>query len=136
MTDKRKVLLEKYVGKDFPHYEHVIRAAIEYKYGKEAEIVVDVSEGDYQGSSVLICKDNEGKYYYYCYGWGSCSGCDELESREGYGHEGTVHEMVSTYVPTQHENKQACIDYITKEIPNSYDDDLLLNAIKELHKNE
>lgn len=40
-------------------------------------IVLQVEEDGYQGSSWLIYEDN-GRYGYLTFGWGSCSGCDAL----------------------------------------------------------
>lgn len=43
----------------------------------EVEVLAEVDEDKYQGSSWLIVKDGE-RYGYMSYGWGSCSGCDAL----------------------------------------------------------
>lgn len=48
------------------------------EFGK---ILIQVDEDDYQGSSYLLY-DNGGHYGYLCFGWGSCSGCDELQRCE------------------------------------------------------
>lgn len=45
----------------------------------EVEVLVEVDENSYEGSSWLIIKDGE-RYGYLCYGWGSCSGCDALQA--------------------------------------------------------
>jgi hypothetical protein len=42
-------------------------------------IVLQIEEDNYQGSSWLIYEDN-GRYGYLTFGWGSCSGCDALQA--------------------------------------------------------
>jgi hypothetical protein len=45
-----------------------------------SSIEVDVSDDDYQGSSFLLLRDNEGRPGFLIYGWGSCSGCDAMQA--------------------------------------------------------
>lgn len=42
-------------------------------------IVDDKHEDDYQGDSIYILEDN-GKFGWLTFGWGSCSGCDAFEA--------------------------------------------------------
>lgn len=42
------------------------------------EIVLEESDGDYQGDSYLVLKD-EPRWGLLTFGWGSCSGCDSYE---------------------------------------------------------
>jgi hypothetical protein len=46
------------------------------EFGK---ILIQVDDDDYQGSSFLLYEIGSG-YGYLCFGWGSCSGCDELQA--------------------------------------------------------
>lgn len=46
------------------------------EFGK---ILIQVDDDDYQGSSYLLYEIGSG-YGYLCFGWGSCSGCDELQA--------------------------------------------------------
>jgi hypothetical protein len=55
-----------------------------YGYGEllgsmEYEVLGEVNHGDYQGDSQVLLKDGD-RYGYLTYGWGSCSGCDALQS--------------------------------------------------------
>lgn len=46
------------------------------EFGK---ILIQVDDDDYQGCSFLLYEIGGG-YGYLCFGWGSCSGCDELQA--------------------------------------------------------
>lgn len=55
--------------------------------GEFAEIVLHIYDADSSGDSyMLLCCDGpsigagSGIYGYLCFGWGSCSGCDALQS--------------------------------------------------------
>ena len=46
----------------------------------EYNVLVEVTDDDYQGDSRFLLKDpSTNKYGYLIFGWGSCSGCDALE---------------------------------------------------------
>jgi hypothetical protein len=51
-------------------YEPIVRAL--------GEILVDVTDDDYQGDSRYLLKDGD-RYGLVTVGWGSCSGCDALQ---------------------------------------------------------
>lgn len=65
-------LKELYKDDDYLDYSQVIDSL-----GFETVIQEDV--GSYQGDSYLLLKDNE-YYGFLQFGWGSCSGCDWLQS--------------------------------------------------------
>jgi len=44
-------------------------------------VLVQVDDNDYQGDSRVLY-EKDGKYGYLIFGWGSCSGCDELQGCE------------------------------------------------------
>lgn len=73
------------------------------------EILIQVDDEDYQGDTrVLIKKD--GKFGVLIFGWGSCSGCDSLQSCE------TVDELEKLINDTQENVKwfdsaSDCLDY-------------------------
>ena len=48
--------------------------------GNYSHILAYCGESDYQGS-VAVAWESEGKFYFYEYSYGSCSGCDDWESR-------------------------------------------------------
>jgi hypothetical protein len=41
--------------------------------------VVTVTDKDYQGTTRILLKGDDGRYAFYSYSWGSCSGCDFAE---------------------------------------------------------
>ena len=45
------------------------------------EILLQVDDDDYQGDSRILLKNND-SYGILIFGWGSCSGCDALQSCE------------------------------------------------------
>jgi hypothetical protein len=55
-------------------YQSVIKLFVDF-------IVINCEDDDYQGTSLLIIKNNE-KYGFLSFGWGSCSGCDALKACE------------------------------------------------------
>lgn len=46
-------------------------------------VLLEVHDSDYQGDSRILYEKN-GKYGYLIFGWGSCSGCDALQSCDSY----------------------------------------------------
>lgn len=48
----------------------------------DAEIIWENSEADYQGSANLLARFSDGSFAHYSWTYGSCSGCDEWESRD------------------------------------------------------
>ena len=132
----KQQLLDKYHDEPNDHYysyDDVIQAAIEYRYKVKPTILVNESDDDYQGSTVIIAKDDNDMYYYYCYGWGSCSGCDDLQARNGWNDDGgEVWEMVGEYTPIQLK-KEDLIPYLEKEKHNErWHEHLIRAAIQKV----
>ncbi len=78
MKDVRQAYVEAGQDKDdgdwFCVYDYQpMLASMEY------EILLQVDESDYQGDSFLLLKDGT-RWGFLTYGWGSCSGCDALQS--------------------------------------------------------
>lgn len=44
------------------------------------EILVEVTDKDWQGDSRYLIQDSKGRYGFLTIGWGSCSACDALEA--------------------------------------------------------
>lgn len=61
----------------------------------DAEIIWEYSECDYQGSANILAKMPDGRFAHYEWTYGSCSGCDEWESR-GLSDEEIKNEMERT----------------------------------------
>lgn len=61
----------------------------------EYEVLKEERFGDYEGDLLFVLRDG-GKYGYVVIGYGSCSGCDNLEGRLGYdGWTQESHEAVT-----------------------------------------
>ena len=48
----------------------------------EVEVLLSEYDNDYQGEAFYLLRDSD-QYGYLVFGWGSCSGCDWLESCYG-----------------------------------------------------
>lgn len=46
----------------------------------EHTTVLTETQGDYQGSSLVLLRDGQNQYGILRFGWGSCSGCDALQA--------------------------------------------------------
>lgn len=49
-----------------------------------AEVLWEKSEADYSGSCNVVARMPDGTFAQYAWSYGSCSGCDEWESRWGW----------------------------------------------------
>ena len=74
------------IEKVYPEYNENERYSYFCDYSRlldsfEYEILIQVDDQDYQGDSrVLFFDKSVGRYGYLNFGWGSCSGCDALQS--------------------------------------------------------
>lgn len=48
------------------------------------ELLLKVDDRDYSGDSRVLMRDASGRYGLLIFGWGSCSGCDALQSCRSY----------------------------------------------------
>lgn len=68
-------------------YEDIVKS-----WGHE---VLDISEtGSYQGDYEVLLRDANGRYGITVFGYGSCSGCDELQATEPWNDEGDWNGVV------------------------------------------
>lgn len=51
----------------------------------DVEIILIEEDDDYQGDSLCVLKDRDGKYGFLIFGWGSCSGCDAFQAAQEEG---------------------------------------------------
>lgn len=108
MAHKHK--LEERFSKSHPaNYEEIVRAVIEaIKDGIDSEYespdperIVEIDHGSYQGTLVYVIGFGGYQPYEYAYVrvyYGSCSGCDTLESIRGYDGEPPTREQVGGYM--------------------------------------
>lgn len=67
-------LAQNFYGGDFS-YEELIES-----FGVETLLTAEL--GDYSGDYLTILRDNLGRFGFLSFGYGSCSGCDSLQSCE------------------------------------------------------
>lgn len=46
----------------------------------DVEVLLERSDDGYQGDTFAVLRDGDGRYGYFAYGWGSCSGCDAAQA--------------------------------------------------------
>ena len=105
--EKNKSLIEDWFKKGHPDsYKSIVSKIFEVviTYKKyDVENLVEIDHGDYQGCQVyLIPEDtyepNPDDYVWTENYYGSCSGCDTLESIRGYDDSPTDEEQVKEYM--------------------------------------
>jgi len=74
-------MLNIYEELDYARYTDNLQSLIE-KLGGGVEFLRKQYEADYQGEVDVDILLVDGRVFSYYYGYGSCSGCDEWESRE------------------------------------------------------
>ena len=124
MNDRQLELIHNGVmaglGNSYPSYQSCIRAAFVAYYDEIAPVfVAEESDDDCQGDTYGLVKSEryvEGvikTFYYFNYGWGSCSGCDMLE---GSGPIETIKSLRRSIVPIP----GSITEYLNKELNNTY----------------
>lgn len=89
-------------------YVDVVRAVVSVIGGEEYEgVTLDperihaIDDGDYQGTLVFVIGAKgyqPSEYWYVSVGYGSCSGCDTLQSIRDYGNENPTADQVDQYM--------------------------------------
>lgn len=97
----------------------------------------DKQEGDYSGDWYMVGKDEEGRYYFFAMGYGSCPGCDWLEDALGSSPEKSKEKMAEIIDSIQNtpvlENKEAALEYAKKfDWQNDFDRDAHNPLVKEV----
>ncbi len=67
---------------DWSTFERDYYSSVSYEniVSSFGDILVEVNEDSYQGSSWVLLKAKNNQFGYLTYAWGSCSGCDALEA--------------------------------------------------------
>ena len=99
---------EKFTEKHPDDYKEVVRSVVEMladasdDYDKlDPERIHEINDGDYQGTLVYVIGGSgyqPSRYWYVRVGYGSCSGCDTLQSISGYSDESPNDRQVSQYM--------------------------------------
>ena len=85
-------------------------------------ILVQVDDSDYQGDSRLLLRDG-GRYGFLVFGWGSCSGCDELQACSSYQDIADMANRLASSIPwfdTLAEVQTYVADTATRELSHYY----------------
>ena len=105
MAEKPK--LEAMFSEKHPdNYEEVVEntvAVLTYDEhgGIDPERIHKIDDGDYQGTLLFVIGakgDQPSDYWYVKVGYGSCSGCDTLESIREYSNEKPTPEQIAQYM--------------------------------------
>ncbi len=91
------------------HYAALLRLVVElldseddeYKSKMDPERIHKIDDGNYQGTLLFLIGSDGYQpedYWYVKVGYGSCSGCDTLESIRRYSDEGANDEQVKGYM--------------------------------------
>lgn len=102
----------------------------------DVEWFFDMQEGNYQGDWYMVGKDKEGKYYFFTMGYGSCSGCDWLQSAICGREDGRTElaKIIDKILDTPIlPSKDAALEYARKfDWQNAYDRDENNPLVKEV----
>lgn len=108
--ESKPALREKFSAKHPSSYRNVVEAVIEVLHGVEdpgdwfspdPKRIHEIDDGDYQGTLLyLIAADSyqPSVYWYVLVGYGSCSGCDTLESIRCYTDEPPTEDQIDQYM--------------------------------------
>lgn len=111
--DENKHLLEEYIKThnqdEYDDYEELVKLVIEkvlnnYKdLSFKTDDIVEIDFGDYQGTLIYvfhedICQPDTDETFYTSVDYGSCSGCDTLQSINDYSNELPTEDQVKQYM--------------------------------------
>jgi hypothetical protein len=65
----------------------------------EADVIWEDSEADYQGHATILARTPDGRWWFYEWFYGSCSGCDTWEAAD-LSFEAIKAEMINSAVET------------------------------------
>ncbi len=106
-------------GNTYDEYSDCVKTALAYHYDDIPTVYLEESDDGYQGSTfgIIRGKVKEGKqqWYYFNFGWGSCSGCDSLQ---GDGPIETIKGLKNDIIPIP--EGKTITEYIENEINNSW----------------
>ncbi len=135
MNDKQLELIHNGVmaglGDSYPSYKSCIRAAFVAYYNEiDPKYIAEIDYGDYEGDTFGLVQSGHYEngqpktYYYFNYGWGSCSGCDMLE---GSGPIETIKSLRRSIVPIP----GSITEYLKKEITSTWDKQALNELLEK-----
>jgi hypothetical protein len=107
---------------------------IAYALYPEVEWFFNEQEGNYTGDWYMVGKDQAGRYYFFTMGYGSCSGCDWLESAIYRGGPKEMGDIIDAILGTPIiENKEEALEYARKfDWQHSYDRNANNPLVKEV----
>lgn len=78
-------------------------------------VLVEVNEDDYSGSSWVLLKAKDNRFGYLTYSWGSCSGCDALEACDSIEEREELHSELWNSI-TWNKSLDKLLDIVRAEI--------------------
>lgn len=106
--ERQDKLRQEFSAKHPENYESIVRSVVsllsdvEQDFGRmDPERIHEINDGDYQGTLLyLIAADDyqPSRYWYVRVSYGSCSGCDTLESIRSYDDGTPSEQQVSDYL--------------------------------------
>jgi len=103
----KKKLKEIFSQKHPDQYLDIVKAVVEILYneddygGIDPNRIHEINDGDYQGTLLFVIADTRyqpSDYWYVKVSYGSCSGCDTLESIKDYSSEKPNESQVNDYM--------------------------------------
>jgi hypothetical protein len=104
----KATLAGRFSAKHPENYADIVRAVVEilaadeYEYdAPDPQRIHEINDGDYQGTLVYVIGAGGYQpdiYWYVKVGYGSCSGCDTLESIRGYKDDPPSQEQIKDYM--------------------------------------
>ena len=91
----------KYESKHPDNYIEVVRNVVNLFDELDSEKIVEIDHGDYQGTLLFVIPEKSYqpcKYFFVMVGYGSCSGCDTLESISNYSNNPPTKEQIDDYI--------------------------------------
>lgn len=79
----------------------IVTTKVYGEYAPDPERITEIDDGDYQGTLLYVIPEKgyqPSDYYYVKVGYGSCSGCDTLESIRNYSDCKPTKEQVKHYM--------------------------------------
>lgn len=100
----KEIFAEKHPSNYKELVTEVIKIVTTDKYGDcapDPELITEIDNGDYQGTLLYVIPEKgyqPSDYYYVKVGYGSCSGCDTLQSISNYSSEKPTKSQIKDYM--------------------------------------
>lgn len=103
--EKNKSEIRRWLTNNHPvDYAQLVKVVVEHvggSVGMDHKRIHEIDDGDYQGTLVFVIAEKgyqPSRYWYVMVDYGSCSGCDTLESIRRYGDAPPTGRQVDDYM--------------------------------------